>query len=366
MTLTGVRLRLRRWLRTARVSRHEAVLRPALERLESYLLEMRRRRQRIGVLIDTPETKAVLGLTIRCGIVSPTNVVITAGVSPPPECTGPIHTLENLGPDDIDGLVVPRLAWNDDRRLNELVNTLGTLGLPFTVYDQMPAYGGTWREDVPTEYLYRNITFLLGPDSVIPSYYANHRYIELLLARIRAWARPIAMLDLCAGQGVVGLCCYKDADGGVDLVANAELHSGQAACIEATARHNDLDPKRVLVFQSDTFAGVPSELRFDLITANPPHADAPAPRLIDRQGNDPNWDFHRKLFRGAAERLTDEGIVCLIENGRPGYGSVETFAEIIADERAGVELVEHAWIRGSEWFVMFLRKRGYSHGRRTA
>lgn len=96
-------------------------------------------------------------------------------------------------------------------------------------------------------------------------------------------------------------------------------------------RHDLAD--RVRLIQSDGFASVPSDARYDLIIANPPYVPASSmsvlppeyahePRQALAAGDD-GLDLVRQLMRDAADYLTDDGVL-VMEVGEAAAALLET------------------------------------------
>jgi release factor glutamine methyltransferase len=135
--------------------------------------------------------------------------------------------------------------------------------------------------------------FAVGPGVFIP------RPETELLVQLALEARPLRVLDLCAGSGAVGLSIAAERpEASVDLV---EL---SPAAAEYTARNAaSLVPGRARVLIGDLFAALPERTRYDAVVTNPPyvprgHAPRLAPEILEHEP-------HQALF------ADDEGLAVI-------------------------------------------------------
>ncbi|WP_437723434.1 peptide chain release factor N(5)-glutamine methyltransferase [Sorangium sp. So ce861] len=150
--------------------------------------------------------------------------------------------------------------------------------------------------------------------------------VEVGLARTRRLALSARVLDLCTGSGcvAVSLACERPTS----RVLGVDISDGALA----VARENALRLGAVNAgfLRSDLLAGVPSGLRFDLITANPPYIpDQDVAALqIDIRGYEPHLAlaggadglaFTRRIVAGAPARLSGGGVLAVeVEAGKAG------------------------------------------------
>jgi ribosomal protein L3 glutamine methyltransferase len=128
------------------------------------------------------------------------------------------------------------------------------------------------------------------------------------------------VLELCTGSGCLAI-----------MLADAFQHS-QVDAVDispdalAVARRNVADyelEERVTLIQSDLYANVPAK-KYDLIITNPPYVNSasmnklPKEYLFEPQialdGGADGMDLVRKIVAGAAEHLTEDGIL-MVEIG---------------------------------------------------
>jgi release factor glutamine methyltransferase len=130
-----------------------------------------------------------------------------------------------------------------------------------------------------------------------------------------------AVLDLCTGSGVIAVySAYKGAsrvvalDKNPDAVANARENAerfGYSQIIE--------------VRESDMFAALAKDERFDVITMNPPFVD----HVVDDVVSNSTWDselhVHKEFFAHAPDHLKPEGRCYLAQ---ANFGAVDEMKQL--------------------------------------
>jgi len=129
------------------------------------------------------------------------------------------------------------------------------------------------------------------------------------------------VLELCTGSGCLAIML---ADAFPDAHVDAVDISADAL---AVARQNVATYKleeRLTLIESDLYAHVPAGKKYDLIVTNPPYVNSnsmaklPQEYLAEPQialdGGSDGMDLVRKIVAGAAERLTEDGVL-IVEIG---------------------------------------------------
>jgi ribosomal protein L3 glutamine methyltransferase len=163
--------------------------------------------------------------------------------------------------------------------------------------------------------------FYVDERVIIPRSY----FLEVIPGELDSWlAQPSAVqrvVDVCTGSGCLAiLLAHHFPQAKVDAI---DLSPDALAVARQNVKAHQLS-KRVALFQSDVFDGVP-KTRYDVILSNPPyeptaHCDAlpeefrQEPRLALDGGPD-GLDIIRKLLHQAKDRLTPQGIVLLEVGG---------------------------------------------------
>jgi len=145
---------------------------------------------------------------------------------------------------------------------------------------------------------------------------------EMIGKHFQPWltVEPRRILDLCAGSGCIGIACaYAFPQAEVDL---AELDTGALQVAKSNILRHRCHPQ-VRAYESDLFAGLPAEARYELVVSNPPYvptAEVDAleaefrhePRLALEAGED-GMEIVARLLAEVPQVLTDDGLlVCEI------------------------------------------------------
>ena len=163
------------------------------------------------------------------------------------------------------------------------------------------------------------------------NFYVDERVIvprsfiaELIPRQFSPWvADPFAVeniLELCTGSGCLAIMM-------ADAFPNAAVDAVDISADALAVAKRNVDTyklqDRVHLIESDLYANVPAK-KYDLIISNPPYVNSasmgalPQEYLAEPQialdGGSDGMDLVRKIIAGAAERLTDDGIL-MIEIG---------------------------------------------------
>lgn len=176
---------------------------------------------------------------------------------------------------------------------------------------------------VPTAYLVHeawlgDFRFHVDERVIVPRSY----FAELLADGFAPWITEPAFvertLDLCTGSGCLAiLMAHAFPNAQVDAVDI----SAEAL---AVAVHNVADyglEAHIELIESDLFAQIPADRRYDLIVCNPPYVTAEAmaalppeyrhePALALAAGDD-GLDVVRRILASARPHLTDDGVIAI-------------------------------------------------------
>ncbi len=140
-------------------------------------------------------------------------------------------------------------------------------------------------EGMPVAYLvgrreFYSLPFRVTPDVLIPRPETEFLVIALLdRIRGRGAAGNVRVADVGTGSGVVGICAAKYSP----QARITAIDSSPAALEVARGNAADLGVAERLDFvQSDLFAAVPAELRFDFVASNPPYVSDSEYESLDR------------------------------------------------------------------------------------
>lgn len=181
--------------------------------------------------------------------------------------------------------------------------------------------------------------------------------VEAALARTKHLSLSARVLDLCTGSGCVAVSLARERP--TSRVLGADLSEG--ALVVARENAIRLGAVNAGFLRSDLFAGLPSGLVFDLITANPPYIpDAEIaglqPDIRDYEphlalvGGADGLDLARRIIAAAPARLARGGVLAM----EIGAGQAGAVAELFA--ASGFEaIIRHLDYGGHERVVSAAR-----------
>jgi|SRR5690554_1559892 len=209
-------------------------------------------------------------------------------------------------------LHVLSLPWETDPRV------LDARLLPLEVEQFADLLRRRVNERIPAAYLvgkawFCGFEFIVDERVLIP----RSPIAELIEQRFEPWlvADDVSrVLDLCTGSGCIAISCaavFPEA-----LVDASDISADALAVCQQNIEAHGVE-QQVTALLGDGLEAVQG--RYDLIVCNPPYVDAadmaslPAeyrhePVLALASGHD-GLDFTRRLLKGAAEHLTEQGIL---------------------------------------------------------
>ena len=193
---------------------------------------------------------------------------------------------EMIGQADLDLLRDLRLLSTDQP---------GHVRSPIAVYPVGPLFVATdwWREPRGGPETNSNRVMPLGRDS-----YG--------LARLIASSRGDAALDLCTGSGIGSLKAAML----FDRVMGVDINPRAVNFARFNALLNDLDN---CSFEQGDLYGPIGDLRFDMITANPPFVPVPGDtELLYRDGGPGGEDVLREIVLGSSAHLKGHGTALIV------------------------------------------------------
>lgn len=140
------------------------------------------------------------------------------------------------------------------------------------------------------------------------------------------------VLDVGTGSGVIGIfACYQGAGRvvGVDINPAAVRSATHNA-----AMHGFSDTMQVL--QSDLFEALGAQ-QFDVITANLPFRNKPAPDVVAMSQWDTGFKTNTRFFEGVGRHLKPDGRIYFVQSN---FGEIATMQQLA--EAAGLKVTELA------------------------
>ena len=325
----------------------------ALDRIVYYKNFMKSQGEEIAILCDTFEAKHIIEKGMNWKSIPIDTLIVCKDIDPPLKSKNYIDYTSDWEK-QVQGIVIPRMFFNDDHTLYAFYSDIKMRGDKVAIFDQVSSYGTTYKLEAPKPYKYRELLYTLKKQSVIPSYYSNSFYIDYLLNLISRRS-SVKVMDICAGQGCIGFSLFRESNN-VDFVLSVEINENQIEGMNSTIAVNNLDHAKVQTCLSDGLTNVPQDMKFDLITGNPPHQNRPGTEMLEIQSADEYWNFHKRFFKSADQFLTDDGVICFIENRRPGYFNKNLFKEMVERLSPNLKLYESIWIPGTGWYLILICK----------
>ncbi len=199
-------------------------------------------------------------------------------------------------------------------------------------------------EGTPVAYLvgrreFYSLSFRVTPDVLIPRPETELLVVSLLdLARGRQSAQPVTIADVGTGSGIIAVCAAKHL--ATCKVTAIDISPAALELARANAAEHGVQGQIEFV-ESDLFAAVAPQRRFDFVVGNPPYVSTAELETLAAEVRD--FEPHQALEAGprgteviealipqAAERLTAGGHL-LIEISPMIHDAVRSLLE--ADDR---------------------------------
>lgn len=160
-----------------------------------------------------------------------------------------------------------------------------------------------------------NVFYLDGQDGGGTGF--GQDYIEVISTRYpgRVFKK---CYEWCSGPGFIG---YSLLDHGlVDSLCLTDIYDPSLLCAEETANYPRNNCKDIIdIYLLKDLRLLPAQERFDLVVANPPHANGFADDQTwtanaNRISSDINWQAHQNFFANIKSHLEPDGVILLQEN----------------------------------------------------
>ena len=154
------------------------------------------------------------------------------------------------------------------------------------------------------------------------------------------------VLDVGTGSGVIGVfACYQ----GAARVVGVDINPAAVKSATHNARmHGFAGTMQVL--RSDLFEALGDE-QFDVITANLPFRNKPAPDVVAMSQWDTGFSTNTRFFEGVGRHLKPEGRIYFVQSN---FGEIETMKHLAAAAGLSVAMLAREAIddsRRQEFFV---------------
>jgi len=196
---------------------------------------------------------------------------------------------------------------------------------------------------------FRGLTYSIDSKTVLPTHFIVDFYIDELNKLVESFGKKIKMLDMCAGQGCIGLSVLNESKNIQNLFL-VDINKFEIDQMKKTLQINNFS--NVDVFHSNIFEDVPEQSQFHLISCNPPHFDVDDnQKITNLQRADKNWEFHRNFLGKVTNFLKSGGIVTLIENKEGS--SIETFEEMFPKN---LKIIDIKDVVNTQFYIIYAQK----------
>jgi len=271
--------------------------------------EMKKNNIPFACYCNSKQAVTILNELITTKVLNKNDFIITYNIPRPKFSKNFQRLSKKLNLDKIKIIYCFSMGNNNAYSIDYLYNIISKIKPEIVIQDQTSFPN----ENKVRNHYFRNIIYSLNKNSVIPSHYANDEYINNLVKMTNSFKKDITLLDMCSGQGSIGLSVLNECSNIKKLIL-VEYNKNQIKQIKKTIKQNKLPNDKIILIQSDGLDSVPDDLKVDLVSCNPPHFNIKIKNLNDRTGKDENWNFHRKFLQKIPDYITEGGIVTLLEH----------------------------------------------------
>ncbi|TGK30618.1 peptide chain release factor N(5)-glutamine methyltransferase [Leptospira yasudae] len=198
----------------------------------------------------------------------------------------------------------------------------------------------------PTAYItgqkaFYNSVFFVNESVLIPRP-ETEELVEKIILDFKENEKEQTVLDLCTGSGCIGISlklARKDWNVILSDVSEEALATARKNAEKILPEENE----SIQFLESDLFASIPSELRFDLIATNPPYIPLTDKETMMKDVID--YEPHLALFlenpKEFLTRLIDEARSRLNEGGRFYMETLPSLAPVLV-----AEAIANGWKEG--------------------
>ncbi|WEF33721.1 50S ribosomal protein L3 N(5)-glutamine methyltransferase [Pseudoduganella chitinolytica] len=223
-----------------------------------------------------------------------------------------LHTLK-LPLDKLEPFLDARLLPEEVQRVLAVIERRATDRIP-AAYITNEAWLGTY-------------SFYVDERTIVPRSYIAELIPEYFAPWVNNPEGIENVLELCTGSGCLAIMM---ADAFPDAQVDAVDISADALAVAQRNVDTYKLQDRVNLVQSDVYSNVPAK-KYDLIVTNPPYVNSGSMARLPKEylhepqialdGGTDGMDLVRRIVAGAAERLTDDGLL-IVE-----IGNEKAFAE---------------------------------------
>ena len=131
-----------------------------------------------------------------------------------------------------------------------------------------------------------------------------------------------SVLDIGTGSGVIAIfACYQ----GAGKVVAVDINPAAVQSARYNIKKHGFN-KTAAVKQSDLFENVGKE-KFDIITANLPFRNKPAPDVVAKSQWDTDLETNKRFFKDARKHLTSNGRIYFAQSNFGAMQEIKTLAK---------------------------------------
>jgi len=303
-----------------------------------------RKNQNFAIFSNTEKTSKLVSDAIKSNIIKNDTPVIVFD-SHIPELSTNHHDLDTFDFSDIEIVYCHTISKPNASDIDLLYQTMTKKNSNITFMDNT-AFPKNHSNML---YKFRGLTYSIDSKTVIPAHFIVDFYINELKRLTESFDKKINMLDMCAGQGCIGLSTMNECENISNLLL-AEISKYEIQQMQKTLQLNKLS--QVKIIQSDVFDNISKNSTFDLISCNPPHFDINDDDDITKlQRADKDWKFHKKFLGSVSQFLNPSGIVTLIEN-KDG-STQETFKNMFSED---VKIIDVKDVINTQFYIIYAQK----------
>lgn len=164
--------------------------------------------------------------------------------------------------------------------------------------------------------------------------------IEKVVSDIKAENRPISVLDIGTGSGVIAVTIQKETGAKVYAV---DISQKALEIAKRNAKSNNAD---VEFFESNVFEKI-SNLKVDFIVSNPPYIETETVKELDKEvvdnepilaldGGKDGLDFYRRIVAEAQQHLNENGRIYF----EIGYNQAEAVSKLLEKDFEEIEVLK--------------------------
>ena len=160
---------------------------------------------------------------------------------------------------------------------------------------------------------------------------------ELIEQQFSPWIQPEnvhTILDLCTGSGCIAIACAKAFP--LAMIDASDISNDALAVAKINSlRHNVVE--EVQLIESDLFAAIPADKKYDIIVSNPPYVSTEEMAVINEEykhepvlalvSGKKGLDCVINILANASTHLNDHGIL-IVEVGNAEAALVEAFPDV--------------------------------------